>query len=85
MVEGCSDGGVYGDIHSSGVTHHFCSVWSTGVNRNGPQFVAAEFQAFCTANGIHQIRVAAYHPSSNGLAERAVRIFKGGLKKQVIG
>ncbi len=40
-----------------------------------PQFVAAVFQAFCAANGIHQIRV------SNCLAERAVRIFKGVLKK----
>ncbi len=55
------------------------------VSDNSPQFVAAEFQAFCTANGIHQIRVAPYQPSSNGLAERAVRIFKGGLKKQVHG
>ena len=55
------------------------------VSDNGPQFVAREFQNFCKANGIQQVRVAPYHPSSNGLAERAVRIFKEGLKKQSTG
>ncbi len=52
------------------------------VSDNGPQFVAADFQAFCTANGIHQIRVAPYHPSSNGMTERAVRIFIQGRPKE---
>ena len=52
------------------------------VSDNGPQFAAVEFQDFCRLNGIRHIRVAPYHPSSNGLAERAVRIFKEGLKKQ---
>ena len=55
------------------------------VSDNGPQFVSNEFQEFCRVNGIRQIRVAPYHPSSNGLAERAVRIFKDGLKKQSNG
>ncbi len=55
------------------------------VSDNGPQFIAKEFEHFCKSNGIEQIRVAPYHPSSNGLAERAVRIFKDGWKKQTTG
>ena len=51
------------------------------VSDNGSQFVAKEFQEFCKANGIQHIRVAPYHPSSNGLAERAVQVFKQGTKK----
>ena len=51
------------------------------VSDNGSQFVAKEFQEFCKANGIQHIRVAPYHPSSNGLAERAVQVFKQGMKK----
>ena len=47
----------------------------TIVSDNGPQFSAVEFQQFCRLNGIRHSRVAPYHPSSNGLAERAVKIF----------
>ena len=48
---------------------------------NGPQFISSEFQQFCETNGIRHILVAAYHPKSNGLAERAGKIVKDGLKK----
>ena len=57
----------------------------TIVSDNGPQFASQEFLVFCKHNGIHHIRVSPYHPSSNGLAERAVIIFKSGLKKQTQG
>ena len=55
---------------------------NTIVSDNSPQFAALEFQKFCQKNGIRQARVAPYHPSSNGLAERAVRVVKEGLAKQ---
>ena len=55
------------------------------VSDNGPQFISSEFQQFCKTNGIRHILVAAYHPKSNGLAERAVKIVKDGLKKMSDG
>ena len=50
------------------------------VSNNASQFVSAEFQEFLKHNHIKRIRAPAYHPSSNGLAERAVQIFKNGMK-----
>ncbi len=52
------------------------------VSDNGPCFTSADFASFMKKNGIQHIRTAApFHPSSNGLAERAVQTFKNGLKK----
>ena len=44
---------------------------------NSSCFVSSEFEDFLTTNG--------YHPSSNGLAEKAVQIVKHGLKKMKDG
>ena len=53
----------------------------TIVSDNGPQFVAEEFFSFLTENGVRHVQTAPYHPSSNGLAERAVQTVKSGVKK----
>ena len=50
------------------------------VTDNGSSFTSEEFRAFMSENGITQITTSPYHPSSNGLAERAVQTVKHGLK-----
>ena len=45
----------------------------TTASDNGTQFVSEEFFNFLTNNGVEHIQTAPKHPSSNGLAERAVQ------------
>ena len=40
---------------------------------------------FCKMNGIKNITSAHYHPSTNGMAERAVQTVKEGLKRLTCG
>ncbi|XP_062380634.1 uncharacterized protein K02A2.6-like [Sardina pilchardus] len=51
------------------------------VSDNGSCFTSSDFDQFMTQNGIQHITSAPFHPSSNGLAERAVQTFKEGVKK----
>ncbi len=48
---------------------------------NGTPFVSEEFFCFLTNNGVEHIQTAPKHPSSNGLAERAVQTVKHGIRK----
>ena len=46
------------------------------VTDNAPNFVSSEFKYFLKQNGIRHTTSAPYHPATDGLAERAVRILK---------
>ena len=49
---------------------------------NGTCFMSEEFASFLQTNSIKHVTSAPYHPSSNGLAERAEQLVKNGLKKE---
>ena len=51
------------------------------VTDNGPTFISQDFRDFMHSNGISHVTSAPYHPSTNGLAERAVQSFKQGIKR----
>ena len=53
----------------------------TVVTDNGTCFTSDEFSVFMRHNGIKHMQSAPYHPSTSGLAERAVQTLKQGLKK----
>lgn len=50
------------------------------VSDNGSSFVLYVFQNFLKQNGIKHIKIAPYHPTSNGLAERFVQTLKQALR-----
>ena len=52
---------------------------------NGTNFTSVEFEEFLRKNGIKHRTSAPYHPSTNGLTERAMQRFKKGLKKMKAG
>ena len=78
-------------LHSAVTIEHLQAIFATHglrevlVTDNGSVFCSAEFNKFTSNNGIRHIKTAPYHPSSNGLAERAVQTFKMGMKKQMNG
>ena len=47
--------------------------------------MSVEFETFLKKNGVMHITSAPYHPSTNGLTERAVQVLKQGLKKATTG
>ena len=57
----------------------------TVMTNNGPCFSSREFHDFLKNNCVTHIRSAPYHPSSNGMAERAVQTVKQGVKKMTTG
>ena len=54
------------------------------VSDNAAYFASEEFAEFTRINGIQHTFVAPYHPSGNGLAERAVQTIKTGLANSKI-
>ena len=78
-------------ITSTVTIQHMRTIFSTFglpeilVTDNGPSFVSREFEEFLCWNGIKHKTTDPYHPASNGLAERAVQIFKKGIRKMQTG
>ncbi|XP_003368892.1 putative integrase core domain protein [Trichinella spiralis] len=54
---------------------------NTIMSDNAAQFVSVEFQQFLKRGAIRHIRIAPFHPASNGQAERMVRTTKEALRK----
>lgn len=67
-----------------------CSIFScfgkvkSFVTDNGPPYDSYGFENFCKQKNIELIHSPAYHPESNGRAERAVQTVKKYLKKMLL-
>ena len=57
----------------------------TVVSDNAAYFTSQEFESYLELNAIRHTKSSPYHPSSNGLVERAVQSLKNGLKKVTEG
>ena len=57
----------------------------TILSNNGSCFTSDELEHFCKMNDIKHITPSPYHPSSNGLAERAVQTVKEWIKRSENG
>ncbi|KAL7825671.1 hypothetical protein SRHO_G00334090 [Serrasalmus rhombeus] len=72
---------------STSTVDHLHDVFSTHglphtvVSDNASVFTSSEFEEFLKVNGVRHLTSAPYHPSSNGLVERAVQTLKKSLKK----
>ena len=55
------------------------------VSDNGAAFTSSEFEEFTKRNGIRHLKTTPHHPSTNGLAERAVQVFKQAMRKTESG
>ena len=53
------------------------------MSNNGSVFTGYEFASFTKYSGVKHVKVAPFHPASNGLAERAVRTFKSAMDKMM--
>ena len=76
MKHATSDASIH-KIRTVFATHGFTEMLVTD---NGSTFTSAEFREFTHRNAIRHVTTAPYHPSSNGLAERAVQSFKNTTK-----
>ena len=76
--------------HNQSDEEVFCYSGSLGlpeviVSDNATTFKSEEFSQFLQKNGVQHVRTPTYHPASNELAERAVQLFKEGMKKMQEG
>ena len=78
VVSGCTSTNTIKKLSESFSTHR---IPDTIVSDNATCFVSSEFQEFGKHSGIRHITSAPHHPSTNGLAERAVQTVKYGLKR----
>lgn len=62
----------------------YFGLFSEIVTDNGPPFNSFTFVEFCKCNDIKVTKTPAYHPQSNGQAERGVQIVKRYFKKYVL-